>query len=75
MTEKTITVTSHEKPTEAEISIVQLMSDGKRPSEIAAVRGAKTQTIRNQIFQAKKKFGESTNGGLVALFMRNNLIK
>ena len=62
-------------PTNEEISLVQGLADGKEAMKLAVELEINTNKAYEKIAMAKAKFNQPTNASLVALFMRNKLIK
>lgn len=62
-------------PTIKERVLVQYLADDLRPKEVSEKQGFSVKTIEAQIMVIKRKFGIRTVAGLVALFMRNGMIK
>lgn len=52
--------------TEAELEVVALLANGRRPKQIAVLRGVALSTVRSQIKAAKKKTGAATIEELIA---------
>jgi hypothetical protein len=63
------------EPTEREITMAQNLADGKEAMAMAVEQEVSVSKIYEGIAILKSKYGQATNASLVALFMRNKLIK
>ena len=59
----------------SDIKIVQLLGEDLRPADIAEITGFSPRTIEQKILTLRVSFDCKSVHGLVALFMRNKLIK
>lgn len=59
----------------SDINIVKLLGEDLRPADIAEITGFSPRTIEQKILTLRVSFDCKSVHGLVALFMRNKLIK
>lgn len=72
---KDIAQVGHEKLSEKEIKILQLLADGLSNEEIAKTIFASTRTIENIRYGLMKKVGVSNGLGLIVYAIKNQLVK
>ncbi len=68
-------ITTEAIPTVEEIRIAQWFADDKSVEWMATEAGIATGKVYERIAIIKTKYGKRSPAGLVALFMRNKLIK
>jgi len=63
------------QPTPDEKRIVLLMADGKTVGEISRIMKKNKRTLEGTVDRMRYKFGVDKAQELIALFLRNNIIK